>query len=492
MKKCLKTIISICIVLVMLLTMTCCGNDSSDDSAKKKGSGNNTNISDDADADNYDEQGKEDNAQNQEAKPGSETDKNTDAKKEKMYIINAKPFKDGYALIELGDYNGNYSSHAIIDTEGKAVSFFSVYSQSALDTKVTGAYCWGVYNNKYYMGSGDDYICFDINSREVFRENFADTDKITGTEIDFDEKNGTTFMTRTYGGFDSSGMQYALMDENGKYIVDWTYLYYDGNKVDFSYAMYCGNDRILLVNDVTEHYMHNLKTNEITKIEGIRGNYISKFLDGYAVFGDSIISEDGEVSKPEVEIYLGDYMYLGDYYAENDVDAIWIPIEYTLYDTSLTVPVGSPSFAEDVKGKATQYGSFVNGYMPLMITGSDDRKYITLIDENGHEAFEPISLAVRTGSIYHYSAEWNGENLFINRAEDELVYDVYDKNGEFIRTIDISSDDRYHIYENYTNQFQEGFFLVSNWSHVSYKFFSYLKDDGTVLFPDGQIEVAIP
>ena len=143
----LKAFTCVCLVLIFLISLSGCGKETNKSNTNRSGV----------------------NTENNRLPENNNTEKQTEATEfpidnptvtESFYINDATAFKDGYALLSLGDYNGNYSCHAVIDKSGKVLSTFYLPSESVF-YEGEGAWCAGSLDGRFYMNTSTAYVCMD-------------------------------------------------------------------------------------------------------------------------------------------------------------------------------------------------------------------------------------------------------------------------------------------------------------------------------------------
>lgn len=395
-----------------------------------------------------------------------------------MNIVRAQNFKNGYAFIRVGK-SEKTERFAVIDKKGNLCFSFAPQENE---------YFLGNIGNQFYFSNiekketaSQAFVrCLDSSGKEIYHINFAT--EAFGS-IYFPPKigeDGTILLGRIKSDYSSSNMQIALLDQSGKYQKDFFDITYNGERYtpDASGSAlnggdgltYCGNGFAFLYSD----HFHSSKCVLVNITEGkqfyISLDYpvcdaVSKYTDGY------IYTQSTKSSSDSVRIST----------LTGKVETIDISIDPSTTGEGLASGNGSIYNLSSLKEvcnfeNAIRCSKFNNGEASLVLKGKDNKRYVTIIDKNGKQKFEPIESmrAIKTDNNMFITVEYNKEH----------IANFYDTNGKELKSIDLNT------FGNYTveSAISDGLILVKSQDTNCY---NYITIDGKLLFPEGTIQIPV-
>lgn len=371
----------------------------------------------------------------------SDTSLATEEATEKSYLIQeGTSFSDGYAWVSFEEKGSSGEKLSACINKSGEIQFFT---------------------DEYYLNEWHDGTCI-VGEKSY---DYSTECKIINTknEVLF-ETNETFTNILAYGDGYYAISKYVHNLESKKYLI--YFLDTDGNWFDTNYDLNLENEpevgylgeKIFLVGDV---YI-NLNTKQATEYTDYNCyNMFGKFQDGVAVTGNStLIYTDGTTKTLELNggtvqgpISDGGFVYSN---SDGDNNVLYF------YDISTGNSNKITSYSKDIIYQNGGNLYFEDGYLFLSLQGIDYKNYITFLDKNGNEVFEPIpydhigSLSENYIVAYSYEGAVRTSNIFDNKGNMVLKTDKY--------LID--------------NNFHNNCVQVQNESHHQ----SYMDIDGNLLF----------
>lgn len=217
-----------------------------------------------------------------------------------------------------------------------------------------------------------------------------------------------------------------------------------------------GEERKYIYNTVLDLAYRNKRNEDFLETAYIDGYYIDDFNglvftyedlkdeESFNAWGDSIpyLGDDREYKyhKLSVDKYLGEGIFLKD--SEGPVlvrhDNLGEPLPVPEYPEGVSVRIGTDSF---IMG---DHFSFSGGYLPLLLHGMDDYIYVTIIDLEGNQQYEPVkinkegvhSFGFYEGELAIYGGEYGDFTMLVDK----------EGNTTEIENIGVDSFDGKYIY----------------------------------------------
>lgn len=305
-------------------------------------------------------------------------------------IRDARNFCEGYAWIWYNDEN-SVETVSAIDTRGN-ILFTLPEKQAYVSDFHEGTAFYTVLVNSWDVNANRTDVLIDAQGNELYRTEGDDYGTVKWERI-FGYANGYYILMRQKSGITAKVNEIAFMRPDGTLAIDYTSDYewekYDqGEKNDpFAYIRwthdvgYAGYGWYW----VGETFIHP----ETKKLQGVSGTVISDFGPNQKVVtstisGDHVYDLNFEstgrpkwYATPEKRALMTDHMY----YSTND---------RCYYDLDYNEILSVKDLYPDNKVKCSP---FYGGDLALMeIEGADGRKYLTMIDRQGQQMFEPIAV----------------------------------------------------------------------------------------------------
>lgn len=373
-------------------------------------------------------------------------------------------------------------------SEGKAWVWGQTYGAECIDTSGNILFTLGEnmypctsFSNGYaligYFSAGYHYAIIDENGKVINTIVYDDETKLMSYG------DGYTIVREYTHGFDEDEYRYYVHDLNGGLIGEMDIVYHINDEFDVDEFHYCGNDVFEVLSprynggsrdkDIEYFYFANrnkiISSDDIeliiekkTNIQSSEYELVNKvnFNGEYALL---TTIKDGE---------NGIFVYMdknGDIFVKNGIGIAWSLSEgkiltkgLKIYNVSNGEIFDTPEKYADRLYMNENYIKpvFDDGKVVLPFKGDDGHYYVTLIDDKGNAAFDPIICYKDAGASSTPDEAFYSENRLIVKT-DNSEYTILDEKGQKIYSV--TEENRRCNYP-----YSEGFCYFRNSNSIKY------------------------
>ena len=307
-------------------------------------------------------------------------------------------------------------------------------------------------------------VLIDSEGNEIYRT-YGDKDDTVKIEHICGYANGVYLLAREESGISSKGVKLSLLSPDGNAVLEYTdaftsldpYATASSLLNDLVYAddfTYRGNDWY----EVNNRWINfdrmvigrlgsgNLKTVSDyltgTEIVAANGSYLAYYDDDLKYTGQS--RANGYLGEMQEGMFFGCVLGKGDQYVSG------------YYDSRLNRKISVDEYPHN----QIYCTPFCGDYATMEIHGADGKDYLTVIDRNGKQMFEPMTYQG------YFPRMLDGYLLLQNDAGEHVIYDC---NGNYVHSVDsdfpdcsvsIQMRDLWNTGDTY-DQYREGWITVS-------------------------------